>query len=399
MTAFDGLRMLDLARIGPGPYCSMLLGDMGVDVLRIEPPRDERRRQPAADEAGDDEVTRARRQANDAMGRNKRSMVLNLREAEGRAIVHRLAETADVFLEGFRPGVVDRLDVGYERISAINPRVVYCSISGYGQDGPYRELVGHDINYIAMAGMLGLVGRPGQRPAIPSNIVADYAGGGLMAAFAIASALYARERSDHGQYIDLAMSDGVLYLLAKYAHVLLGEPAPEAGRERNTGLFPHYEVYQCADGKWIALGSLEPHFWANLCHAVGREDFIELLPELLDDPDAFPEVREHFERTFRQKTRDEWFAELRSIELCVAPVYALDEAFADPHNAGRMVVEVDDPVAGPVPTLGIGPKLSGTPGSIRRPAPRLGEHGDEVLAELGYDPDAIADLRARGVLG
>ena len=232
MTAFDGLRMLDLARIGPGPYCSMLLGDMGVDVLRIEPPRDERRHQPAADEAGDDEVTRARRQANDVMGRNKRSMVLNLREAEGRAIAHRLAETADVFLEGFRPGVVDRLDVGYERISAINPRVVYCSISGYGQDGPYRELVGHDINYIAMAGMLGLVGRPGQRPAIPSNIVADYAGGGLMAAFAIASALYARERSDHGQYIDLAMSDGVLYLLAKYTHVLLGEPAPEAGRER-----------------------------------------------------------------------------------------------------------------------------------------------------------------------
>ena len=400
MTAFDGLRMLDLARIGPGPYCSMLLGDMGVDVLRIEPPHDERRHTPAAGEAGDDDVVaRARGQANDAIGRNKRSMVLNLREAAGRAIVHRLAETADVFLEGFRPGVVDRLEVGYERIAAINPRIVYCSISGYGQDGPYRDLVGHDINYIAMAGMLGIVGRPGQRPAIPSNIVGDYAGGGLMAAFAIASALYARERNGDGQYIDLAMSDGVMYLLAKYAQVLIGEPAPKPGRERNSGLFPHYEVYECADGKWLALGSLEPHFWANLCRAVGREDFVELLPELLSDSDAFPEVREHFERTFRQKTRDEWFAELRSIELCVAPVYALDEAFADPHNAGRMVVEIDDPVAGPVPTLGIGPKLSGTPGSIRRPAPRLGEHGDEVLAELGYDADAIAELRARGVLG
>ncbi len=345
--------------------------------------------------AGDD-ASAQRRRAHNALARNKRSIVVNLKEETGREVVYRLAKDADVFLEGFRPGVVDRLGVGYERIAEVNPRIVYCSLSGYGQTGPYRDMVGHDINYISIGGALSMIGRPGAKPAIPYNTIADFAGGGLMSAYAILAALLARDRTGRGQYVDMAMSDGVLYLLASQTGgVLAGGPPPRPGARGLGGGSPHYDVYECADGKYLSLGSLEPHFWANLCEVAGRPD---MKPHEFD-ASKHDEFSEHLARMFKTKTRDEWFAQLRDIDLCVAPVLDLDEALADEHNRARsMVVEVEDERAGRVQHVGIGPKFSATPGSVRTTAPAPGQHTDDVLASLGYSPDEAAALRQRGAI-
>ncbi|HJM90157.1 MAG TPA: CaiB/BaiF CoA-transferase family protein [Dehalococcoidia bacterium] len=395
MTSLQGIRVLDLSRLAPGPYCTMLLGDMGADILLVEAPPQFVTRTGTPAPPPDDEATR-RRRAHNALGRNKRSIVINLREEQGRDVFYKLCEDADVVLEGFRPGVVDRLGVDYETVSKINPGIVYCSLSGYGQTGPYRDIVGHDINYISIGGALGLIGRPGQPPAIPQNVIADFAGGGLMAAFSITSALLARERTGRGQFVDIAMSDGVLYLLASAASgVLAGGNAPQRGEETLSGASPHYDTYECSDGKWLSLGSLEPHFWAALCEVVGREDF----KELEYDRSRHPEIREHFEQTFRAKTRDEWFAELQTIDICVAPVYALDEALEDPHNVARnMVVAVDDPQLGTINQIGIGPKFSETPGEVKSTTPQPGADTDDVLASAGFAGAAIEELRASGVV-
>ena len=394
MTALEGIRILDLSRLAPGPFCTMLLGDLGADVLLVEAPAQFVTQRP--DRTPPNEEAAQRRRAYNALGRNKRSIVLNLREQAGREVFYRLCQDADVVIEGFRPGVVARLEADYETVSKINPRIVYCSLSGYGQTGPYRDIVGHDINYISIGGALGLIGRPGQKPAIPQNVLADFAGGGLMAAFAITSALLARDRTGRGQFVDLAMSDGVLYLLASAASgVLAGGEAPRPGEGALAGESPHYDVYETADGRWISLGSLEPHFWEALCDVVGRDDF----KPLEYDSDRYPEIREHFAKTFRQKTRDQWFEELKTIDMCVAPVYALDEALADPHNLAReMVVEVESPEIGTARQIGIGPKLSETPGEVRTVAPAPGAHTDEVLASIGYDGEKIDALREQGVV-
>ena len=396
MTALEGIRVIDLSRLAPGPYCSMLLGDMGADVLLVEAPPQLVARMPGAAPARAEGDEARRRRAHNALGRNKRSIVINLREQAGREIFFALCDDADVVLEGFRPGVVDRLGVDYETGSGINPRIVYCSLSGYGQTGPYREIVGHDINYISIGGALGFIGRPGQKPAIPQNVLADFAGGGLMAAFAITTALLARARTGRGQYVDVAMSDGVLYLLASaVSGVLGGAPAPRPGESMLSGSSPHYDVYETADGKWLSIGALEPHFWAALCDVVGREDF----KPLEYDPSRYPEMGAHFAEVFKQKTRDEWFEQLKSIDICVAPVLALDEALADPHNVQRgMVVEVPHPELGPIRQVGVGPKLSDTPGSARSTAPEPGDQTDAVLATLGYETEAIAKLREQGVV-
>jgi len=390
MMPLDDLRILDLSRLAPGPFCTMLLADLGADVLVVEPPPESR--------AGQGPGLGRGMEAYNALGRNKRSIILNLRDEEARQVFYRLAESADVVLEGFRPGVVQRLGVDYETLREKNPRLVYCSLSGYGQTGPYAGLVGHDINYISIGGALGMIGWPDQPPAIPLNVIADFAAGGLHAAYAILAALHARERTPtgRGQYLDIAMSDGVLYLLAMtIGGYFASGNAPGAGRTVLNGGAPHYNVYQCADGGWISLGSLEPHFWANLCRALGREDFI---PHQYDAAKR-EEIFAHFRERFRSKSRDEWFEILKQTDVCVAPVYSLDEALSDPHNLARgMVVEVEHPQAGRVRQVGIATKLSETPGAVRSPAPAPGQHTDEVLASLGYDADAIGALRERGAV-
>lgn len=391
----DGVKVIDLSRLAPGPYASMLMGDLGADVLLVEAPAGAISGVGGRGEG--DPVVAARRRAANPLPRNKRSIVVNLKSPEGVALVHELAKDADVFLEGFRPGVTERLGVGYEAISRTNPRIVYASLSGYGQTGPYSDMVGHDINYISVGGALSAIGRPGQRLAIPQNTIADFAGGGLMTAFSIVSALYARNTTGRGQYLDMSMSDNVLYLLASQTGgVLGGGKSPSPGGEMLNGAAPHYNVYQCADGKWLSIGSLEPQFWAALCKVVGREDMLD--GEF--DSSRHAEFQAHLDQFFARKTRDEWFTELKGIELCIAPVLELAEALDNEHQQARgMTVEVNDPVAGPVRQVGIGPKFSDTPGSVRSTAPAAGAHTDEVLRGLGYDDAKIASMRESGVVG
>jgi crotonobetainyl-CoA:carnitine CoA-transferase CaiB-like acyl-CoA transferase len=391
MMPLEGIRVLDLTRQAPGPYCTMLLGDLGADVIVVEEPPGAGRRM--------DMGMSERTQAFWALNRNKRSVALNLKEPSAVEAFLRMSEKADVVIEGFRPGVVKRLGVGYEAVSARNPRAVYCSLSGYGQTGPYAGLVGHDINYISIGGALGMIGtgEPDSRPAIPMNIIADFAGGGLYAAFSILAAIIARQATGRGQYVDIAMSDGVTSLLAFPASQLFAAGmVPKPGVEMLNGGAPYYAVYECADGKWLSIGSIEPWFWAETCKALGLDDYI---PHQMNREKA-PEVFEAMRAKFKEKTRDEWFGELRQRDICVGPVYALDEVFEDPHAQAReMVVEIDHPGFGKVKQVGVGPKFSETPGSVRRTAPKRGEHTAELLRETGYTDAEIEEMRAAGAAG
>ncbi len=391
MTALQGIRVLDLSRAVPGPYCTMLLGDLGADVLVVEEaaPPDGRRAHAAS--APIDPAEAERRAARDPLRRNKRSIRINLKHADGLAVFHELARRADVVLEGFRPGVAARLGIDYPTLRELNRGVVYCSLSGYGQTGRYASLVGHEINYIALAGALSMIGRPGSPPAIPMNFIADHAAGGLMAAFSITVALLARHRTGEGQYIDHAMTDGVLSLMTRAAgQRLAGGAVPGPSTDRINGLLPHYDVYTCKDGKHLSVGPLEPWFHANLCAAIGEQPVPEGAPAA--EREAY---RERLRAKFRERTRDDWFELLRDKDTCVAPVLDLDEALEEPHHVERgMRAEVPHPTLGVIPMVGVGPKLSATPGEIRSPGPTAGAHTDDVLRELGHDDAAIARLRA-----
>ena len=393
MQPLEGIKVLDLSRLAPGPFATMILGDLGADVLLIEAPAGATSEinRPWADK------NKARDDAFDPLRRNKRSLVLNLKETGGQEILHRLVAGADVVIEGFRPGVISRLGCDYETLKAVNPRIILCSLSGYGQTGPYSGLVGHDINYISIAGMLGVIGWPGTPPAIPANIMADFAGGGLHAAMAIMAALIARSTTGRGQQVDVAMSDGVLYLLATLTKgVLQGDPPPGRGTHFLNGLLPPYNVYETKDGGWISIGSLETKFWRNLCRIMDAEQYTDR--EF--DPTAFEEVKAHFAAKFKTKTRDQWFEILSQDEICAAPVYDMAEALNDPHNLARkMVVEIEHPEFGTVRQVGIGPKFSDTPGSVRSLSPGVGEHTDAVLEALGYSGGEIGAFREGRVVG
>jgi crotonobetainyl-CoA:carnitine CoA-transferase CaiB-like acyl-CoA transferase len=391
MLPLEGIKVIDLSRLAPGPYCSMVLGDLGAGVLLVEAPEGATSSAKRPTSVEDE----ARRIAFDALRRNKRSIVINLKEARGRRILHQLAESADVLLEGFRPGVMERLGSDYETLRHVNPRLIYCSLSGYGQNGPYAQRVGHDINYIAVAGLLAAIGTP-EKPALPLNIVADFAGGGLMAAVAILAALIARGNTGAGQHVDIAMTDGVMYLMAMaVSRTLAGDPPPVPHNNYLNGMLPQYDAYRCKDGKFISLGSLETKFWENLCRVMDCPQYSQRPFE----PAVFEAAREHFRKRFLTRTRDEWMAALGAEEICVAPVLRLDEALKDPHNLARRMVEaVQDPRFGPVPQIGIGPKLSETPGAIRTASAAPGEHSADVLTQLGYTREDIEDLFETGVV-
>jgi crotonobetainyl-CoA:carnitine CoA-transferase CaiB-like acyl-CoA transferase len=379
-----GIRVVDLSRYAPGPYCTMLMADLGADVVVVETP-------PGVGRRVDQEMgVSERSKAFLPMGRNKRSVALDLKDEAMRGAFFRLVDGADVVVEGFRPGVAARLGVDYEAVRRRSPRVVYCSLSGYGQSGPYADLPGHDLNYISLAGTLGAIGWPGQPPSIPLNILADFAGGGLFAAFSILAALLARRGTGLGQYIDMAMSDGVMSLacLAASDYFSSGTP-PRPGEYFLNGAYPCYNVYATADDRWLSVACNEPWFWRNLCRVLGCEEYAE---EQFN-PEKFDEMFALLRRKFREKTRDEWFAELKDQEICVTPVYGLDEAMADPHNRARgMIAEVAHPEYGPIPQIGVAPKFSATPGRVRTPAPKPGEHTEEVLREAGLSEAEIARL-------
>ncbi len=397
MMAIEGIKVLDLSRLAPGPYCTMILGDLGADVLKVEEAGSPSGRR--AEQAGAAGTSLPRMLNPDSphfsLNRNKRSIAINLKSEEGKEVFYKLAKEADVLVEEMRPGVSKRLGIDYETLKGINPRIIYCSITGYGQTGPYRDMVGHDINYISMAGALSTIGAKGGPPAIPLNILADYAGGGMHAAIGILAALLAREKTGRGQYLDVAMTDGVVSLFAWiYSDYFARGNLPERGAYFVSGAVPYYDVYETKDGKYVTIGCIEPWFYANLCRALEREDLISHQ----DAPGPkLEEIRREFVGIFRSKTRAEWFDLLSKIDVCVGKVLTLDEAERDPQLLAReMFVELDHPEAGKVKQVGISLKLSETPGSIRCFPPRRGQHTEDVLKELGYDAKRISTLRQKG---
>ena len=369
------LKLLDLSRQLPGPFCSLMLADLGVDVLVIASP-------------------------SDVMGiglpliqRNKRSMTLNLKTPQGKGIFQQLAADADVLLEGFRPGVTERLGIDYASMAGLNPRLVYCSISGYGQDGPYRDKVGHDINYLGYAGVLGVSGGAGQPPAIMPVQVADIGGGALMAVVGILSALMAREHTGHGQLVDISMLDGSVAwnVFHTLLYLVTGGQQPERGATRLTGHNPCYAVYETKDGKYVTVGALEEHFWRNLCVALGVEEFV---PDQFAEGPRREEMFRVIREKFKSKTQAEWLRQLDGIDICFGPVNTIADAFADPQlQARRMIYD-----AGGLKLIASPVRLSDTPVAEPTAPPRFGQHTDEVLRGLAYSGADIERLRAGGVV-
>ena len=395
--ALDGIKIIDLSRMAPGPFCTMVLGDLGAEIIRVEEPGGGRMARARASDSDSEsgEAAARRRAAFSALNRNKRSVALNLKNADAQAALRRLAESADVFVEGFRPGVALRLGCDYDTLSAINPRLVYCSISGYGQDGPYSNLVGHDINYISVGGALGAIGLAGGAPVIPYNIIADYAGGGFHAAAAILAALMARERTGRGQHVDIAMSDGVAYMLAALMSDYFANGAiPRRGETSLNGGAPYYNVYRCRDGRYLSVGCIEPWFWSTLCRAIGREDLIDGQ----FDPDRADHVKRELAAVFAERDREDWWRELSAIDnIAVAKVYDIGEAATDPQNLHRrMIVDAGELDGETIKQIGIAPKLSDTPGSIRALGATVGQHTDEILTEIGMSQERIAQMRESG---
>ncbi len=398
MSALGGVRVLDLSRLLPGGFCSLLLADHGADVLKVEDTGigDYIRWAPPSVAGAADSAKSALFLA---LNRNKRSIRIDLKQDAGRTVLLDLARAHDIVLESFRPGVLDRLGVGYEALRAVNPKIVLCSISGYGQDGPLRDRPGHDMNYLGLVGLLGLTGSADGPPVQSAGQIADLGGGALMAAFGILAALREAQRTGEGQVVDVSMADGALSWLALVAarHLAGGEAPTRGGLELAGGLVC-YRPDACSDGGWVTLGALEPKFWQAWCRGVGRAD---LIGAQFESPgsDAHARVQE----IFAARSRADWEAFAAEHECCLAPVLDLGEALdSELVRAREMVVGLDQPgVAEPVRLLGAPVKLSRTPADTNRlPGPALGEHSEAVLREIGgYDDERIAALLDCGAVG
>jgi len=397
----EGIRVLDLSRLLPGGFCSLLLADFGADVIKVEDTGmgDYIRWSPPYYEGAHDSAKGALFLA---LNRNKRSIRLDLKSEGGREALLALVRDADVVLESFRPGVLDRLGVGYERMREENAGIVYCAISGYGQDGPKRDASGHDMNYLGLVGLLGLTGAQGGEPVQAAGQIADLGGGALMAAFGIMAALRERDGaparegrpaqpgSGEGQLVDVSMCDGALSWLAMVAGAYFADgTVPRRGELPLAGALVCYRPYECADG-WVSLGALEPKFWQAWCRGVGREDLID---KQFERPGS--QAHAQVQELFRARTRAEWEAFAREHDCCLEPVLELDEALSSPLVREReMVVELSQPgVQEPVRQLGVPVKLSRTPGEhARLPGPALGEHTEQLLLAAGFERERVAEL-------
>ena len=394
----EGVKILDLTRMAPGPFCTMVLGDLGADVLKVEEVGLTGRRAavPGAREGAGWLNRTEQEAAYDATGRNKRSIALNLKDDKAREIFYKLAKDTDVLIEEFRPGVVKRLGVDYDTIKQLNPSVIYCSVTGYGQTGPYKDMVGHDLNYTSTAGAQGAIGTADGQHAIPWNLLADYAGGGLTTAVAVLGALVHRHATGEGKYVDVAMTDGVVYLMATmFSEALQNGSKLELGKGNLAGGDPRYNVYKTKDGKHISIASLEPWFYQTLCRVMGLEE-LEPFISLGQENDR---VHKAFEEAFKTKTRDEWFDILAEEDTCVGRVYSLDEVPSDPQvKAREMIVDMDHPSMGKVQQVGVPFKYAGDSLAPRSFSPMHGQHTLEVLADLGYTGEEIESLKESGAV-
>jgi len=379
MDALSGIRVLDFSRYGPGRQCTMFLADFGAEVITVEVPRND----PSLPAVDTDDISFRYL----ALNRNKKSLALNLRTPEGKEVIYRLARKVDVVVEGFRPGVMKRLRLDYDTLGEFNRRLIYCSLSGYGQDGPYVLRSGHDVNYLGLSGILDLTRDRGGNPVLIGTQVADLGGGMSQAVMGILLALLARERTGRGQYVDISMFDGLIAW-----HWLNGAEYLIRGRlsGRFFGKSPAYNIYQTRDRKHVTLGIIEPWFWERFCKAIEREDFIPYM----EPSEKSEEVIAELGQLFGTRTRDEWMELLSEVNIPFGPVNTVEQAFSDPHTLQRrMVVEVEQPRVGKIKLLGIPVKLSETPGEIRTPSPAYGEHTLDILGELDYTNDDLARLR------
>jgi alpha-methylacyl-CoA racemase len=397
MGVLDGIKILELARVPPAELPGMMLADVGADVLKIETPEPDR----------PSDAQWVRRTIHSFTNRNKRSMSLNMKSPEGRELFRKLAAGADVIVEGFRPGVMKRLGADYETLARLNPRLVYCSLSGFGQDGPYRDYPAHDMNYLSLAGVLDLIGEAGsKKPVIPLNLVADYAGASLHGALGIMLALFARERTGRGQHVDVAYLDTTVSLLAATPNMRFffsDGISPKRGEGFLGGSYPYYAIYETRDGKLLTIGCTEPWLWENFCKAIDRPE----LTRFARQPDQFVRAanaeeeaaRAEIEAIIKTRDRDDWYERLVKADVCVGKVYDIEEMVRDPQlNHRQMIVDVEHPTQGRVRQIGIAIKLSDTPGSIRSAAPLAGEHTEAVLKDLGLGAADIGRLRDKGVI-
>jgi alpha-methylacyl-CoA racemase len=368
MGPLEGFRILEFAGIGPGPFCGMVLADLGAEVVRID-----RKDGPPGSSA-------------DFVGRGRRSLALDLKSPAAIAAVLRLVERADALIEGFRPGVMERLGLGPEPCLGRNPRLVYGRMSGWGQDGPLAQSAGHDMNYIALTGALWAIGRPGERPVPPLNLVGDYGGGGMLLAMGILAALLSAQKTGRGQVVDAAMVDGAALLMAPiYAAKARGRWQNARGVNFLDGAAPWYDTYECSDGSWLSVGPIEPQFFALMCEKLGLD--AARFPDRME-PQAWPALKAELAAIFATRTRDDWAALFEGTDACVAPVLDLEEAPRHPHNAARGTFFEDEGAVQPAPA----PRFSGTPTARPKPAPLRGEGGAEVLRDWGFDDNEITAL-------
>ncbi len=375
MKPLDNITVLDLTRLLPGAVATMWLGDFGANVIKIE---DTKNGDPARSMPpfihGEGAVFLA-------TNRNKKSITLDLKNPEGNAAFIKLVETADVLVEGFRPGVMQRLGLDYENLKVVSPRLIYCSISGYGQDGLYREKGGHDINYMAIAGALGLNGLSGDAPSIPGVQIADLAGGSMQAVMGILLALMARDKNGKGQFVDVSMMDGAFSMMqVPLSYYFATGHVPARGDETLSGKYACYNIYETSDGRYLSLGALELKFWTNTCQTLGREDLIPLhFASGEKQKNCIAEVRE----IFKTKTASEWLKIFEATDACLMLINNVDEAVNDPQVQQRgLVIEIEHPKAGKLKQIANPVKLSGTPAATFLPPPGLGEHTEEIVRSL-----------------
>jgi crotonobetainyl-CoA:carnitine CoA-transferase CaiB-like acyl-CoA transferase len=374
----DGIRILDLSRLLPGPFASMLLADFGAEVIKVEDPF-----------RGDYVRWRTPYLTKGEQKESATFLALN-------RIFYELAKTADVILETFRPGVVSKLKIDYETIRQYNQEIIYCALTGFGQNGPYRDLPGHDVNYLGVGGVASLTGTPDQ-PELMGVQVADIGAGALNAVIAILMGLLARKTTGKGQYIDVAMLDGAMcWLVYAFPRYWASQIHPTRGRGRLSGGRPGYGIYKTKDAKFIAVGALEEKFWRNLCTTIKREDLINAHQP---NDTLQEEVKNALTQAFLTKTRKEWFDLAKKVDICLTPVYDLEEILKDPQvQAREMFIDFEDPRVGTIKYLGMPFKLSETPGSIRMKSPGYGEHTDAILKSLNFSEERISDLHSKGVI-